>query len=80
MSKSVGASSEFQKHQEILRKLNIENENLKDLLEAAQQNAEVFIKDMLRVLEKGEDQSSDDEAIDDLRLKAIRKKKASISK
>jgi hypothetical protein len=71
-------NSEINKYLETLRKLELENENLKDKLEAVENNVTGFIKDMSGVLENDEDIFTDDDGRQDFQLKSTRKKKLSI--
>lgn len=66
------------KYQEIVRKLEIQNENLKDKLEIVENNVNVFIREMNGALKKTNGHLSDDDGVDDFPLKILRKKKVSL--
>ena len=76
MGKSVSVGNgEISKYQEIFRKLEIQNENLKDKLEAVENNVTGFIREMSGVLVNNNEDFSDDDGMDDFPLKSLRKKR-----
>ena len=76
IGKTVSVSNgEVSKYQEVLRKLEIQNENLKDKLEVVENNLNGFIRDMSGVLENNNEDFSDDDGMDGFALKSMRKKR-----
>lgn len=78
LQKTLGNSIEIAKYHEIFKKLQIENENLKDRLEAVQNNVGIFIKEMNTVLVPEDEVYSDDDGVEDSHFKTMRKKKSSM--
>ena len=66
------------KNKEILKRLEYENENLKDKLEAVECNMYGIIKEMTYVLENDENHIHDDDGADDFNFKSARKKKINL--
>jgi hypothetical protein len=62
----VENQQDIQKHEIFLKELELENQNLRDKLEAVENNVNVFIKEMGEVLENEEDLSvpSDDDGME----------------
>ena len=72
-------SIEINKNEDLLKKLEIENENLKDKLDVVENNICGFIKEMTMAFENDDTQiNDDDDGTDDFNSKITRKKKLSL--
>lgn len=68
---------DLSRHEALLRELEGENQNLRDKLEAVENNVSGFIKEMSELLENDEDNSlpSDDDGLGDSQGRSTRKKR-----